>query len=175
MAWIFSLSAECGSDMSDARKFAEHFEGLSLLLSNGRQCKCRTDLFQDIEENWWCRVSPDNLSEVGVDSPESAYLMTELGILLYQSLRFASSFRYALVGVEVDEFRTHSELIEESSNLSIPGLVLAKSIERELGILPVFRSFSPSYVWQPYAGEVYNPLMASPNLKNKLNELLAVS
>ena len=101
--------------------------------------------------------------------------MTELGILLYHSLRFAPPFRYALVGVEVDEFRTYSELIEESSNLSIPGLVLAQSIQRELGILPVFRSFSPNYVWHIYAGEVYNPLMVSPNLKNKLNELLAVS
>jgi len=175
MSWIFSLSAECGSDKSNAHKFAEHFEGISWFLSNGRHCQCRTDIFQDIEENWWCRVSPSNLSEVGIDSSESVYLMTELGILLYQSLKFAPSFRYALVGVEVDEFRTYSELIEESSNLSIPGLVLAKPLERELGILQGFRSFSPSYVWQPYAGEVYNPLMASPSLKNKLNELLAVS
>jgi hypothetical protein len=112
---------------------------------------------------------------VGIDSPESAYLMTELGILLYQSLRFAPPFRYALVGVEVDEFRTYSELIEESCNLSIPGLVLAKAIAQKRGTLPLFRPFSPGYVWQPYAGEVYNPLMTSPNLKNKLNELLAVS
>lgn len=175
MAWIFGLSAECGSDESNAHKFAQYFEGISWLLSNGRQCKCRTDTFQDIEENWWCRVSPNNLSEVGIDSPESAYLMTELGILLYQLLRFAPPFRYGLVGVEVDEFRTYSEIIEESPDLSIPGLVLAKTLKPELGVLTAFRSFSPSYVWQPYAGEVYNPLMVSPNLKNKLNELMAVS
>jgi hypothetical protein len=175
MAWIFSLSAECGSDENNAHKFAKHFEGISLLLSNGQPCQCRTDIFQDVEDNWWCRVSPNNLSEVGIDSPESAYLMTELGILLYQSLRFATTFRYALVGVEVDEFRTYSELIEDAPDLSIAGLVLARDLKQELGRLPMFRSFSPSYVWQPYAGEVYNPLMASPNLKNKLNELLAVS
>ena len=172
MAWVFSLSAECGSDEINAHKFAQHFEGMSVLLSNGRQCQCRTDTFQDIEENWWCRVAPSNLSEVGIDSPESAYSMTELGILLYQSLRFAQTFRYALVGVEVDEFRTYSELIEDSSNLSIPGLVLTKALEREFGLSCDFRSFSPSYVWQPYTGEIYNPLMTSPNLKNKLNELL---
>lgn len=175
MSWIFSLSAECGSDESNAHQFSEHFEGLSWLLSNGRQCQCHTDIFQDIEDNWWCRIAPNNLSEVGIESPESAYLMTELGILLYQSLRLAPPFRYALVGVEVDEFRTYSELIEEASNLSIPGIVLEKVLERELGILPVFRPFSPSHVWQPYEGEVYNPLMTSPNLKNKLNELLAIS
>jgi hypothetical protein len=174
MAWIFSLSAECGSNEIDAHKFARHFHDLTWIMSNGRECKCRTDTFQDIEENWWCRVSPNNLSEVGIDGPESAYLMTELGILLYQSLRFAT-FRYALVGVEVDEFRTYSELIEDLSNLSIPGLVLTKTLERELRLSSAFRPFSSNYVWQPYAGEVYNPLMASPNLKNQLNELLAVS
>jgi hypothetical protein len=96
-------------------------------------------------------------------------------VMVPGALLVATTFRYALVGVEIDEFRTYSELIEESSNLSIPGLVLSQSIARELGIFPAFRSFSPSYVWQPYAGEVYNPLMTSPNLKNKLNELLAVS
>ena len=53
MAWIFSLSAECGSDQSKSDKFAQHFQGMSLLLSNGRQCQYRTDIFQDIEENWW--------------------------------------------------------------------------------------------------------------------------
>jgi hypothetical protein len=52
MAWIFSLSAECGSDKSDAHKFAQHFEGISWLSSNSRQCQSRTDIFQDIEENW---------------------------------------------------------------------------------------------------------------------------
>ena len=86
----------------------------------------------------------------------------------------APSFRYALVGVEVDKFRTYSELIEDLSNLSLPGLVLAKELNQGRETLPVFRPFSPSYVWQPYEGEVYNPLMASPDLKNKLNELLAV-
>jgi hypothetical protein len=175
MAWIFGLSAECGINESDAHGFAQHFDDVSWVLSSGRECVCRPDTFQDSEENWWCRVVPSNLSEVGIDSAESAYVMTELGILLYQALRFAPAFRYALVGVEVDEFRTYSELIEESSSLLIPGLVLSRSIEQQLELLPVFRSFSLNAVWQPYAGEIYNPLMVSPNLKSKLNKLLAAS
>jgi hypothetical protein len=175
MAWIFSLSAECGPDETNAKQFAQHFEGMTWMLSNGQQCQCRTDIFQDLEKNWWCRVCPKNISEVGLDTPESAYLMTELGILLYQSLRSALHFRYALVGVEVDEFRTYSELIEEPSSLSVPGLVLATEVGQRLRISSVFRLFSPGYIWQPYEGEVYNPLMASPDLKNKLNELLIAS
>jgi hypothetical protein len=175
MAWIFSLSAECGPDENNAEQFAQHFEGTTWMLSNGHQCQCRTDIFQDLEENWWCRVCPKNISEVGIDTPESAYLMTELGILLYQRLRSAPPFRYALVGVEVDEFRTYSELIEEPSTLSMPGLVLATEVGQELRTSSIFRLFSPGYIWQPYEGEIYNPLMASPDLKNKLNELLIAS
>ena len=175
MAWIFSLSAECGANESDAKEFARYFEGISWMLSNGHKCLSYTEIFQDIEENWWCRVSPKNLSAVGIVSPESAYLMTELGILLYQSLRLAPPFRYALVGVEVDEFRTYSELMEDLFHLSIPGLVVSKTFEQQAGELSAFRPFGSSYVWQPYEGEIYNPLIASPQLKSKLNELIAVN
>lgn len=174
MAWIFGLSAECGSDEERAKQFAKHFEGVTWMLSNGCPCQCRTDIFQDFEENWWCRVVPNNISEVGINSPESAYLMTELGILLYQHLRSTPAFRYALVGVEVDEFRTYSELLEESP-ISLPGLVLAIEVEQEMDLSSDFRLFSPGYVWQPYAGEIYNPLMTSSDLKSKLNALLTVS
>jgi len=175
MAWAFSLSVECGSAESQARQFAQHFEGLTWVLSSGSQCQSQVDIFQDIEENWWCRIRPDNISNLGIDRPESAYAMTELGILLYQKLRTAPPFRYALVGVEVDEFRTFSELSGDAASLAIPGLVLSTELEKQFQEgLSSLRPFSPGYVWQPYAGEIYSPLMTSPELKSKLNELLAV-
>lgn len=170
MAWIFSLSAECGPEQMVAEQFARHFDDASWVLSNGSQC--RTDIFQDIEENWWCRVCPSNMSEIGTDTPENAYHMTELGLLLYQRLRTAPSFRYALAGVEVDEFRTYRELIEESPTVAFPGLVLAETVWQTLGLPSTFRPFSSGYVWKPYEGEVYKPLISSSTLKDKLNELL---
>ena len=172
MAWVFGLSAECECEIA-AEQFSSHFDDISWVVSNGSQPQCRTEIFQDMEENWWCRVFPSNISEVGIDTPETAYLMTELGILLYQHLRSAPIFRYALVGVEVDEFRTYSELLEEP-NISFPGLVLAEAIWQAIGTPLIFRSFSAGYVWRPYEGEVYRPLMVSSDLKNKLNELLVV-
>jgi hypothetical protein len=173
MAWIFSLSAECGAEQAIAQQFTHYFDNLSWMLSNGSQIQCRAALFQDIEENWWCRVCPSGVSEVGIDTPETVYLMTELGILLYQRLRSAPTFRYALVGVEVDEFRTYSELLEESlGGPAFPGLVLAKTVWQAIGASSTFRPFSSGYVWKPYEGEVYKPLMVSPDLKDKLNELL---
>jgi hypothetical protein len=78
------------------------------------------------------------------------------------------------VGVEVDEFRTYTELLESPSNLMFPGLVLAIAISEAMESSPDFRPFSPGYVWKPYEGEVYKPLMASSELKSKLNELLMV-
>ena len=174
MAWAFSLSAECGADQVAAEQFAHHFDGLSWVLSNGQPSQCRTAVFQDIEENWWCQVRPSGISEVGIDASDIAYQMTELGIFLYQQLQSAPPFRYALVGVEVDEFRTYSELIAEAIAPSFPGLVLAEAVWRSLGAPTLFRLFSPGYVWQPYEGEVYKPLTVSPDLKNKLSELLVL-
>lgn len=174
MAWIFSLSAECGTEQAKAEQFSKYFDGVSWVLSNGCQAFCRTNIFQDLEANWWCRVCPSNLSEVGIDTPERAYFMTELGISLYQHLQAAPRFRYALVGVEVDEFRTYSELIAEPSLIPFSGLVLAETIWQIIGASPEFRPFSLGYVWKPYEGEVYKPLMVSLDLKRKLSELLMV-
>lgn len=182
MAWTFSLSAECGEEQIAAEQFAQHFDGLSWVLSNGQQSQCHTAVFQDIEGNWWCQAYPSGISEVGIDESDIAYQMTELGILLYQRLQSAPPFRYALVGVEVDEFRTYSELISEALAPSFPGLVLAETVWRSFGASQsesleastLFRPFSSGYVWQPYEGEVYQPLMVSPDLKNKLSELLVL-
>jgi hypothetical protein len=174
MTWIFSLSAECGAEQVAAEQFAHHFDNVSWMLSNGSQIQCHADIFQDIEENWWCRVCPSDISEIGMGTPETAYLMTELGILLYQHLRTAPTFRYALVGVEVDEFRTYPELLEESPAPAFPGLVLAETLWQRIGASTAFRLFSLGYVWKPYEGEVYKPLLVSSDLKKKLNELLVL-
>jgi len=175
MAWTFSLSAECGEAKIAAEQFAQHFDGFAWILANGTQYQCHTTLFQDLEGNWWSRVSPSGISEVGIDASDIAYQMTELGILLYQRLQSAPPFRYALVGVEADEFRTYSELITEIPVTSFPGLVLVETVWRSLGASTLFRPFSSGYVWHPYEGEVYKPLMVSPDLKNKLKELLVLT
>jgi hypothetical protein len=157
MTWAFSLSAECGPGQVDAERFAQHFDGLSWILSNSISSQCHTAIFQDLDDHWWCRVCPNHVSGTGIDAPDMAYMMTELGILLYQRLRLAPTFRYALVGVEVDEFRTYSELRIETPNASFPGLVLSEKLWQLLGSSVLFRPFSPGYVWHPYEGEVYKP------------------
>ena len=174
MAWIFSLSAECGSEQTNAKRFSEYFESIVLEVASRDRIQCHVEIFQDLDENWWCRISPNGLSQVGMDTPEMAYLTTELGILLYQRLQTAPEFRYALAGVEVDEFKTYQELSQDASMLSalFPRLVLAETVWQSLSAPPGCRPFSSGYVWSPYEGEVYKPLRASADLTSKLNELL---
>ena len=49
MAWIFSLSAECGAQKAVAEEFSHHFDQVSWVLSNGSQSQCCVGIFQDIE------------------------------------------------------------------------------------------------------------------------------
>jgi len=99
MALIFSLSAECGSTQSAASAFAKHFHEHSWQMFSGVECICRSEVFQDGEDNWWTRVCPSGVSQQGITTPEDADRMTEIGIILYKQLQSAPTFRYALVGV----------------------------------------------------------------------------
>jgi hypothetical protein len=106
--------------------------------------------------------------------------MTELGILLYQRLRPAKAaltlsapmFRYGIVGVEVDEFRTYRDLIDDGAVASLPGIVIDRDIWQLLGSPSALRSFATGYFWKPYEGEVYKPLVTSSELRTKMSELL---
>ncbi|MBE9064594.1 hypothetical protein [cf. Phormidesmis sp. LEGE 11477] len=171
MAWAFSLSVECGQLQNAAERFAAYFEGAALTLSTGSHAQCDTTIFKDMDENWWCRVCPSDVSQIGIEAPDTAYLMTELGILLYQRLRMAPPFRYGIVGIEVDEFRTYTELLEDLPTVSFPGLVMAEDIWRAIASPSTFRSFTQGYVWQPYEGEVYKPLTVSDVLKEQMRDL----
>ena len=141
MVWSFSLAAECGELEADAARFLQHFQGSVLSLNDSSSFECQGDIFQDLEDNWWCRVCPQGVSLTGADTPETAYLMTEIGILLYRLLQSASAFRFALVGVEVDEFRTYHELIADRELLAVlfPGLVLDNSVWESIGSPGSFR------------------------------------
>ena len=52
--------------------------------------------------------------------------------------------------------------------------VLALDVWQEAGSPQRFQRFSLGYVWKTYEGEVYKPLMASLDLKSKLNQLVTV-
>ncbi|MFB8788169.1 MAG: hypothetical protein U7123_04820 [Potamolinea sp.] len=174
MALIFSLSAECGSTREAAEALAKHFQDISWRLSSGLESHYSTRVFPDLEDNWCCMVCPRGISESGISTPEDAYQMTELGLFLYQRLRSSPRFRYALVGIEVDEVRTYSELITADGQADVPfdGIVLAEEIWHHIGRPVGFSNFKENYLWKPYQGEVYSPLEASTQLREQFYELL---
>jgi hypothetical protein len=75
-------------------------------------------------------------------------------------------------GLEVDEFRTYSESIDDQTVFNLPGIEIDRDIWQLLGSPSALRCFDTGYFWKPYEGEVYKPLVTSSELKTKMSELL---
>jgi len=153
MALHFSMEVECGSEPA-AHIVAAHFRGLSLR-AEGTTLACRANVSRDSENNWWASVAPPgtSLGLPGYDNPrlQKAAVLSEIGHLLYDRLRTARGFRYALAGVEASEFRYFDEL--DTNVLTVPGLVLTHELWQKLGNDTAFEPFSDGYFWRPYMGE----------------------
>jgi hypothetical protein len=149
MAWVFSLSAECGELKNAAEAVAAHFQGLTVKISDGSQFICEASTFFS-EDGWWVCVCPDGVSRSGIRNEQDTRQMPEIGFALYERLRTAPCYRYALVGVEVDEFRSFSELEEDVSTFEFEGLVLAETVWERFGSLTDFVPFAPGYRWRQF-------------------------
>jgi len=62
------------------------------------------------------------------DNEADRRLMSALGEQLYTRLRTAAPFRYAIVGVEADDFRSYYELDNDILRLAFDGLVLNQAL-----------------------------------------------
>lgn len=158
MAWIFSLSIECGIAESDAKFICQYFEGLIVKFKDGQDTTFSTHILIDGEKNYWAVVSSRHIKVGGSDSPvltDSQYT-SEAGWQLYKKLKAAPVvFRYALVGWEVEEFRTFSQLDKEDLELGVfPGLVISNEIWERFGKPSHFEPFNESHFWQIYQGEL---------------------
>ncbi|SEF32491.1 hypothetical protein SAMN05421837_106288 [Amycolatopsis pretoriensis] len=143
MAWIYALNAECGPRENHARDLARHFEGWpARVFSDGA--------------GWWCGIAPEDLSSNGAHTAAEAAAMTAAGRQLYWLLRTAPPvYRYALAGVETDEFRTYADLVAERDLTIFPGLVVSEDIWAAAGRRAAFSDFAPGYRWLPYRGETH--------------------
>jgi hypothetical protein len=149
MAWIFSLSAECGPDKAAAEAFARHFHGLIVTLADGARYPCGAGTFES-GEAWWACVIPEGVTRSGIGDEEDRRILTGIGVALYEKLREAPPYRYALVGVEVDSFRSFNELDDDVVKLDFSGLVLADAVWQHLGSPEIFVPFTPGYRWRPF-------------------------
>jgi len=165
VAYTFSLSAECGSNQQDAEHFAGHFRGHSMELITGKVSTLHATVHCDEESNWWAVIEPDKVSRSGVATLDDAVELSELGFRLYALLMSAPDYRFALVGVEVDDSNTYEELLGQVATYSsgkriVPnfeGLVLSNELWQEMGRPLAFFPFGERYRWNPYRGEDYSP------------------
>jgi hypothetical protein len=166
MAWLFSLSVECGDDRSTAEKVSGHFENCAFDLITGKHSVCRCSIHED-EQAWWVVVAPSNVTRSGVASVTDAVELTELGLQLRARLLTAPPFRYAMAGVEVDDFASYSDLlgivVTRPDDKTIPlyfqhsGLVISKEMREAMGRPIGFTPFGERHLSTYYAGELYSP------------------
>ena len=81
-------------------------------------------LDQDHEENWWAQVNFPDLKEEDYD---------EVRDMIYNNIK-TLNFRFAMADIEVDIFRTYSELQEDLDRMHFDHLVLSQETWREFGI-----------------------------------------
>jgi len=152
MSWIFSLSVECGSREA-AGAMKAHFDRLALTTVAGDLAELRISTHVDTDGSWWCWAAPAGFPSAGPSSQEELVLATHFGHQFYGHLREAPDFRFALTGVEVDEFRLYSQLDTDIDRLNFAGLVVSEAIWTAQGSSKKFESFRPGYRWRPYEGE----------------------
>ncbi|MCA9030414.1 MAG: hypothetical protein KDA69_04410 [Planctomycetaceae bacterium] len=149
MAWIFSLSAECGHNKHEAECVANHFDGYTVVLDEVSQYPCSSGVSY-IDGAWWAVCCPDGVSRTGISCEDDERIMTAVGLVLYDHLKTSPSFRYAIAGVEVDGFREYDELDKDVTELDFSGLVLSDAIWKRLGAPDIFVPFVSGYHWRPF-------------------------
>ena len=95
-------------------------------------------------------IFPDGVSRRGVRNEADEKQMTAVAEVLYERLRSAPPFRYAIIGVEVDNFRDFSELDSDMVNLDFSGLVISDAVWKHLGSPSIFIPFEIGYRWRPF-------------------------
>ncbi len=119
MAWVFGIAAECGPDPQAAGALAAFFER-----APGLPPGQRSRTFQDSEGNywahvWWPEIAPE--AQPGVKAKLERLALS------------APPFRYCLVGVETDEFRFFSELLEDLGQVHFGGLIVRADVYTAAG------------------------------------------
>ncbi len=153
MAWIFELAVECGEQRNVATTLRDHFDGFTFGMTNGTAGVCLVrpqGITVDEESNWWVSVLPVLKGDTIVQHSEPRGVLQEAARGLYNRLKAASGYRFALVGVEATQFSTFSNLTALVTHADLQGLVLHERIYASMRGPVGFECFSPDYMWRPY-------------------------
>ena len=155
MAYIFELAVECGPGEEDAKAVGRFFDGYPIKIQGSQGellSSCRIVCWQDKENNWWCSVFPSGVSEGLSDNTiKSKEEILEVTSNLYDRLKSAPCFRYAVAGFEVTPFDTYSQLLRDKGANHEPfdGLVLNRTLWEEIGRPSGYEPFTGDTYWFP--------------------------
>jgi hypothetical protein len=155
MAYIFELAVECGPNKEDAEAVGKSFDGYQIKVKGSQGdllSLCRVACWQDKEKNWWCSVIPSGVSLGGLDNTiKSKEEILQVTSSLYDRLRCAPCFRYAVAGFEVTPFDTYSELLRDKGPNHEPfdGLVLSQTLWEEIARPAGYEPFTGDTFWFP--------------------------
>ncbi|WP_109830289.1 hypothetical protein [Reichenbachiella versicolor] len=148
MALIFSIYIETGN-LEQTRVIEQCFLNHGSINWNGKEYQLQSFTATD-----GCAITPNGTSTTGIDTKEQCIEMSELGLKLYDILKSAPDFRFALVGVEVDDFVEFNDLINEPEiNLDRTGLVINRLIKHSSELYSNYEQFNETHYWTPYDGE----------------------
>lgn len=149
MALTFSIYIETGN-FEQTRAIEQHFLNHGSIDWNGQEYQ-----LQSFSATDGCAITPNGTSTTGIDTKEQCIEMSELGFKLYDKLKTAPDFRFALVGVEVDDFVEFNDLINVPEiNLDRPGRVISRSIKESSALYSNYEQFNETHYWTPYEGEL---------------------
>ena len=132
MTYHVELSIECQTQQR-ANTISNYFTNW---ISTASRLMKEEVIAYPVKEGYWVNI----FFKWDLSEPNLSYL--------YKALKTAPPvYRYALAGIEVSEFRSYSELIEDLPTLNLPGLVISTELNKRL---TEYVEFSPGYVWQPY-------------------------
>jgi len=133
MAWLVSVSVECGGEGMDAAAVASELQrrlgGRAWLFSDGDGAPWASVLPADVE--------PDDVDAVATWSEGALAALAELEV----------PFRFGLAGLEVDEARTWAELVDDlAQGAVLPDVVMHRDVHRALGAPEAFAPFGRHFV-----------------------------
>jgi hypothetical protein len=171
MAWIWFMSVNF-ADNPPARAFADHFVKTGFPVPHAGHVEPRVSVEKN-ESGWECYVAPYverdehggpwHLNGHGGAADESEIQdIDACANVLYERLRKFDTFRFALTGWEVGDWRSAGGLLDDLSPnglydehqragiRSFNGLVISQNLWAAANSPPGFEPFSPSHVWVPY-------------------------
>ena len=149
MAWRFELAVECGIDHKAVIGVKNHFDGLTFALDDGTNGRWMADyVSEDEDKRWWVTVLPIIL-EKALEWKDDPQLLAATGKQLYERLKSAPPFRFAIVGIETFQFNRAESLRDLLEHPALHGLVVNEELFDILGRPREFTTFSNGYFWLP--------------------------